>query len=90
MSAALPHLVPTDAEPTFGERLRSAREAVGLSQRAAALAFGIDRSAIRQWEHDICLVAPARMPYIEDALHLEEHCAQHAEARGLLRAVGVR
>lgn len=72
MSISLaPQLEPDEGDRTFGELLRAAREAAGISQRAAALAFGVDRSAIRQWETDRTLVAPARMPLIEDALHLE-------------------
>jgi transcriptional regulator with XRE-family HTH domain len=39
-------------KPTFGARLRAAREARGLSQVAAAVGAGIDPSSLSRYEND--------------------------------------
>ena len=41
---------PNPAPSSFSERLRVARKAAGLSQKALALGLGLDPSTVRAWE----------------------------------------
>lgn len=42
----------TSPVDTFGTRLRTARESVGLSQDDAALELGVSKSSLSAWEND--------------------------------------
>ena len=41
---------PSPAPQSLSERLRKARKAAGLSQKALALRMGLDPSTVRAWE----------------------------------------
>jgi transcriptional regulator with XRE-family HTH domain len=60
-----------DLSPTFGQLLRAARYEAGLTQAELAIASGVERPAVGQWEADRTLVRADRQPLVEDALHLE-------------------
>lgn len=57
---------------TFGDELRRAREAAGLSQRALGDVLGVSGSAVGEWERGESQPTREKVPTIEQALGVEE------------------
>jgi transcriptional regulator with XRE-family HTH domain len=55
----------------LARRIRSSREAEGLTQAAIARAFGIRRNAVTSWELGIARPSEARLPKLADILDVE-------------------
>jgi len=56
---------------TLGQRLRSAREAAGLTQDDVAARFGIKRVSVTQWESDTTRPALTRLPELAALLNTD-------------------
>lgn len=52
--------------PTRGERLRELRDAKGLTQRAVADHFEIDKASISEWERDRSAPSRRRLVALDD------------------------
>ena len=55
----------------FGERVRAARLAAGLTQRAVAAAVGISQPAYWEYERGICVPSVDRVARLAAALQLD-------------------
>lgn len=62
----------TGNPPSFGQRLREAREAANLSQRRLAIRLGLSNTSIGNWEKDANLPELHQLPYLADALGMDE------------------
>ncbi len=55
---------------TVGERIRTARQRLGLSQVELAKKAGVSRGAIYQWENDVNYIRPQTIPRLAAVLGL--------------------
>lgn len=60
----------TDQNKTLGQRIKSAREALGKTQVATALALGIPHSTLNRWEKDKQPVTKKRWEKISETLKI--------------------
>ena len=60
----------TDVAKAFGQTLRKAREAAGLSQEMLALSSGIDRSFVSMLERGVCHPSLSTVLVLADSLKI--------------------
>jgi transcriptional regulator with XRE-family HTH domain len=67
----MPRVWPTTSSMTVGERIRNARKKLGLTQVQLAKKVGVSRGAIYQWEKDLNIPRPDKVPRLAAVLGLD-------------------
>ena len=84
LESAVDELIELRRNPrTFGERLRTARLAAGMTLREAAGLIGYSWVAIERWEKDVCLPKPGVLWHLRHLYRVGENWLPVAGAPGV-------